>query len=235
MKRERRILSAGEPAFASRKSVGDDVYDVLLSYLISLKIAPGARIPIDQLSRELNVSQTPIRAALIRLESEGLVVKTHLVGFSAASMPTPGRFAEIYQVRRLLEPYAASRAALTLSKAKLSELDALHDAMRRPGGRDARLAYGKFATTDAKFHALIAREGGGELLAGILGKLHTHMHLFRILFHSQVTEAAIAEHGAIMAALHAGDEAAAGRAMEQHINLSYQRVAPILEALPDLE
>ncbi|WP_354003709.1 GntR family transcriptional regulator [Ramlibacter aurantiacus] len=218
---------------ARRSSVGDDVYEVLLSRLISLKIPPGARIGVDQLARELGVSQTPIRAALIRLETEGLVNKTHLVGFSAAPLPSRQRFEEIYQLRLLLEPYAAERAATALTAAGRAELAALAEAMARPSAEEAQLAYGKFANADARFHALIARVGGGELMAETLARLHTHMHLFRVLFHSRVTEEAIAEHARLLDALVAGDGPAARKAMASHIRQSLQRVAPILDTLDE--
>src|SRR5690554_6530308 len=61
-------------------SVVDGVYDIIYERLMSLAIAPGARIPIDVLARDLDVSQTPVREALSRLEREGLVNKAHLIG-----------------------------------------------------------------------------------------------------------------------------------------------------------
>lgn len=223
-----------EPALpAKRQAVGDEVYEILLTRLISLKIPPGARIGVDSLVRELGVSQTPIRAALIRLETEGLVVKTHLVGYSATPLPSRRQFEEIYQMRLLLEPFAAERAATLLTAAQQEELRALADAMAAPSSDEARLAYGKFAQWDTRFHARIATAGGGMLLADTLARLHTHMHLFRILFHSRVTEEAIKEHAEIVSALMARDPARARVAMENHIRFSLKRVAPILESLSD--
>jgi len=69
-------------------SLAGDVYEAIFAQLMSLKIAPGARITVDSLAREFNVSQTPIREALGRLEGEGLVLKTHLIGFRAAPQIT---------------------------------------------------------------------------------------------------------------------------------------------------
>ncbi|HSV84488.1 MAG TPA: GntR family transcriptional regulator [Ramlibacter sp.] len=218
---------------ARRSSVGDDVYEILLARLIALKIPPGARIGVDSLVRELGVSQTPIRAALIRLETEGLVRKTHLVGYSAAPLPSRRQFEEIYQLRLLLEPFAAGRAATTLTEAQRAELVELAEAMAAPSGDEARLAYGKFAQRDARFHALIALAGGGELMAETLARLHTHMHLFRVLYHSRVTEEAIREHAELLAALLQGDGARASEAMASHIRCSLQRLAPVLATLPD--
>jgi DNA-binding GntR family transcriptional regulator len=214
-----------------RTSLGDDVYEALLTRLISLKIPPGARINVDALAKDLGVSQTPIRAALVRLEAEGLVVKTHLVGYSAAPLPSRRRFEQIYELRVLLEPVAAARAALALTPADRAALEELHDAMARPSSTDARLAYGKFATSDAAFHARIAAAGGSDLIADALARLHTHMHLFRLLFHSRVTEEAINEHAEILASLRDGDPNAAQAAMERHILFSQKRMAPIFETL----
>lgn len=223
-------LDAEEPVLKAKRSVGDDVYDVLLSRLIALRIAPGARISIDQLARELGASQTPIRAALIRLEAEGLILKTHLVGYSAAPMPSAQRFGEIFQVRLLLEPHAAEQAATRLTEAERQELRGLADAMLAPSKDDEKLAYGKFAKWDAHFHRLIAQSGGGQVMAEALDRLHTHVHLFRVLFHSSVTQDAIEEHAQILDALVAGNARRARTAMERHLQRSYKRIAPQLEA-----
>ena len=211
-----------------RGSLGDVVYEALLSRLISLAIAPGNRIAVDALVRELGVSQTPIRAALIRLESEGLVVKTHNVGYSAAPLPSPQRFAEIYEMRLLLEPHAAARAAATLTPETLAELEAIADTMARPQADVASLAYGKFAMHDANFHDWIAAHSGNDLIAEALSRLYAHTHLFRLRFHTHVTEDAVLEHAAIMAALKKGDPQAAHDAMKEHILRSRNRMDPFL-------
>jgi len=214
-----------------RVSLGNDVYEALLSRLISLKISPGSHINVDSLAKELGVSQTPIRAALVRLESEGLVIKTHLVGYSAAPLPNRQRFEQIYELRLVLEPIAAAKAAHGLGAAGLTILRDAHSAMAELASDNARLAYGKFAMRDAEFHAHINNAPGCELIGETLARLHTHMHLFRLLFHSRVTKEAITEHAAILAALEAGDANAAAEAMKRHILFSQRRMAPIFETL----
>ncbi len=217
----------------SRRSVGDDIYEVLLSRLISLKIPPGARISIDRLARELGASQTPIRAALIRLEAEGLIVKQHLIGYSATAMPSAQHFQEMFQMRLLLEPHAAAQAAKRLSANEREDLRSLVNTMFEPSKDDEKLAYGKFAHWDAHFHRLIALSGGGQVMAEVLDRLHTHMHLFRVLFHSRVTEEAIKEHEELLEALITGKADQARNAMKRHIQLSFKRISPVLEAFGD--
>ncbi|HEN8731799.1 MULTISPECIES: GntR family transcriptional regulator [Pseudomonas] len=211
--------------------LGEQVYETLLSQLITLKIGPGSRISIDSLSRELNVSQTPIRAALIRLEAEGLVIKVHNIGYSAASMPSHQRFEEIYDIREMLEPYLASRAAQQLSDSDAMELCALADTMKIPAGEDLSLAYGKFAKLDAQFHAWIAERGNNHMAQEALTRLHAHVHLFRLRFHSRVTEEAIQEHDAIVTAILARAPEQAAAAMREHISRSRARMEPYFKMI----
>lgn len=215
------------PSPLSRRSaLGDEVYETLLSQLITLRIAPGSRIAVDQLVRELGVSQTPIRAALIRLENEGLVVKTHNIGYSAAPMPSQRRFEQIYEMRLLLEPHAAGLAARNLTPQARVELQAIVAGMESPEAGSAQVVYSRFAVQDAAFHAWVARCSGNELIAETLARLHAHMHLFRVRFHARVTEEAIEEHAALVQALLQGDEHAASAAMRHHIERSRERMAP---------
>ncbi|XAH21391.1 GntR family transcriptional regulator [Xylophilus sp. GW821-FHT01B05] len=217
------------PGVIRRASLGDEVYESLLSQLISLKIAPGSRIAIDALVRDLGVSQTPIRAALIRLENEGLVVKTHNIGYSAAPMPSQNRFSQIYEMRLLLEPHAAFLAARGLQAKDDVELDAIVAGMERPDADDAKVAYGKFAVQDAEFHNWIARHSGNDLIVETLARLHSHMHLFRLRFHVQVTQEAIHEHALIVEALRSGNAEQAHDAMRHHLECSRQRMAPFFQ------
>jgi len=221
----------GERPIPKRVSLGDDVYETLLSQLVALKIPPGSRISVDALVRQMGVSQTPIRAALIRLENEGLVVKTHNVGFSAAPMPSRDKFEQIYDLRLLLEPYAAEHATRRLTDASCEELAVLARGMSDPAGHDTERAYGKFAVQDAKFHALIAVQSGNLLAAESLGRSFAHSHLFRLNFHSAVTRGAIEEHARIVAAMAARDPQAARAAMEAHIVQSRDRWRPYFESM----
>lgn len=104
-------------------SVVEGVYDSIYHRLMSLDIAPGARIPIDVLARELGVSQTPIREALSRLEREGLVRKEHLIGYSAAPQWTRKQFEDLYAFRLLIEPEAARLAAANMTPEALQQLE----------------------------------------------------------------------------------------------------------------
>jgi len=218
--------SEREGVFARPGGLASDVYEVILGQLMSLKIAPGARITVDALVRELNVSHTPIREALNRLEADGLVVKTHLIGYSAAPQLTRRQFDELYELRLLLEPFAARKAAVTMDPTAMAALAEIADRMAKRDDDDARARYNQFARHDATFHDHIIIGSGNELIRDSLARLHIHFHIFRLMFHSRVTEEAIEEHARIMQALKDGDGDAAALAMIRHIERSRDRLLP---------
>jgi len=207
-------------------SLADGVYESIFAQLMSLKIAPGSRITVDALVKELSVSQTPIREALGRLEGEGLVNRTHLIGYRAAPQITKLQFEDLYQLRLLLEPEGAARAAERMTEASLAELQDLTAAMIDDGSHDAQIRYSNFARKDAEFHDLILKIAGNELIRETLRIQHTHFHIFRLMFHWRVTADALHEHDAIMSALTAGDPIAARAAMRGHIENSMTRLMP---------
>ena len=217
-------LGGGGMAIQRQKGLADDVYEAVFNKLMTLDITPGARITVDGLVRELEVSHTPIREALGRLEGEGLVVKTHLVGYSAAPQITRRRFDELYDFRLLLEPEAARRAALRMSEENLGKLRKSAASMATLSNSRHRQSYSGFARLDAHFHDHIMEIAGNTLIRDTLAHLHTHFHIFRLMYHARITEEALSEHETLLIALSAGDEVGAERAMRAHIERSRERL-----------
>ncbi|WP_174802561.1 GntR family transcriptional regulator [Martelella limonii] len=221
--------SGGSTQIQRANSLAEDVYEAIFNQLMALKIAPDARITVDTLVKEFNVSHTPIREALGRLEGEGLVVKQHLVGYRAAPQITRRRFDELYELRLLLEPHAAARAAINMDDEKLSVLHEAAGVMAAKDGRDERRNYSAFARQDAVFHDCIIAFSGNELIRETLAHQHTHFHIFRLMFHWRVTEEALDEHQALLDAFAARDGNAAEAAMRTHIEHSRDRLLPAFE------
>ncbi len=210
-------------------SLVEDVYEAIFAQLMALKIAPGSRITVDSLVKEFDVSHTPIREALGRLEGEGLVLKTHLIGYRAAPQITRRRFDELYEMRLLLEPHAAAKAAATMDEAKLNTLLEAAGVMSRREGKDDRLRYSNFARQDAIFHDKIMEFSENELIRQTLSHQHAHFHIFRLMYHARVTEEALDEHEAILAAFGSADPEAAKKAMRIHIEHSRDRLLPAFD------
>lgn len=211
--------SGGRP----QKRLADEVYDRLLGQLMSLRIVPGSRVTIDALARELGVSQTPIRDALNRMEADGLVIRVHHAGYRIPPQITRERFEDMFEVRLLLEPAAARRAAERASSEQVVGLRRMLDEMAELAEGEGHLAYGAFGLRDAAFHDLVAQTAGNQLVREALARLHTHVHLFRLVYDTQVTFLAMGEHDEVLAAIAGRDPDAAAYAMRRHILLSADR------------
>ncbi len=198
-------------------------------------IEAGARVNIDLVARQLNVSPTPVREALARLEMDGLVVKEPLRGYSVTPMLDTKNFNDLYDVRRLLEPFAARRAAERRDEKVLRVLDRELAEMRRlvgtSGGSDEGTyhdytAFAPFALQDARFHEAIAGTSGNGLLSDTLRRLRSHLRLYRLYHHyytMAIGAATVVEHESILAAIRDRDGAGAEAAMLLHINRSRER------------
>lgn len=218
------------PVSVRPSSVVDGVYDGIYHRLMALEIAPGARIPIDVLARELGVSQTPVREALSRLEREGLVRKEHLIGYSAAPQWTRNQFEDLYAFRLLLEPEAARLAVGNMTSESLALLEnSAADMGHGEAPVDRNTRYSRFARADAHFHDDIMRIAGNEVIRSTLFNQHVHLHIFRLMFHTRVTQEALQEHDDLLAAFRAGDPDAAFSAMRQHIERSRDRLLSAFE------
>ena len=95
----------------SRVALADQVMRVLQERILDRVYAPGARLNIDALTRELEVSSSPIREALTRLAADGLVVASAFTGFSVAPVPSRDWFEQLLTVRILAEGWAARQMA----------------------------------------------------------------------------------------------------------------------------
>ncbi|WP_134682149.1 GntR family transcriptional regulator [Paracoccus ravus] len=216
--------------FVRPSSIAESVHQRIYERIMSLEIPPGARIPIDGLARELNVSQTPVREALTRLEREGLVRKAHLIGYSASPQLTHKEFDDLYKFRLMLEPESARQACLKLTTESLARIEAAAADMEKgePAvGRNSR--YSRFARADAHFHDEILKVADNEFVRQALNDQHIHLHIFRLMFHSRVTQEALEEHERLLAAFRAGDAGGAHDAMHKHIERSRDRLAAAFE------
>jgi DNA-binding GntR family transcriptional regulator len=231
-----RDSSSGAPPLAvpRRQILSDGVYEALKELVMDHGLEPGARVSIDDLARRLSVSQTPVREALARLESDGLVVKEPLRGYRTAPLLDADAFEQLYELRLLLEPRGARRAAKLATDGQLAILANANDGMRRAIGaaRKARTyrEYRTFAAQDAMFHDTIAAASGNEFLRDSLARWRSHLHLYRLSFHGGIAVETLPEHEQVLAALRSRKPAAAEAAMAEHVKNSQERLQASIAA-----
>jgi len=204
-----------------RSTLGDDAYDTLRALVLEHAIPPGERMNIDALSRELDVSPTPLREALARLESEGLVRKRALVGYTVSPLLTPAEFADMFDVRLLLECAAARWAAQRATDEQRAEL--VTEAGRIIEGGDGREWHAEFTALDSHVHGLVAQASASPLLRDGISRLHAHLHLHRRYFPYEHIAITSGEHRRIAAAIRDGDPDLAETAMRDHLTQARKR------------
>ncbi|MDG4828880.1 GntR family transcriptional regulator [Solwaraspora sp. WMMD1047] len=222
---------------ARRVTLADDVYEALRALLMDHAVAPGERVNIDALARRLEVSPTPVREALARLEADGLVRKRPLAGYTAAPLLTRAEFEELVEMRLILETAAARLVAERAAGGGLAdEPSRLRREAVLPGpaptpstGPTGFAAIADFTTRDARFHHLIAEQSGNRMLHEAVVRLRAHLHLFRLHFPTAHYGTSGREHLLIVDAIAAGEPAAAAAAMRAHLLAARDRHLPFFD------
>jgi DNA-binding GntR family transcriptional regulator len=210
---------AAERPIVRPPGLADEVYRRIRADIMSLRIPPDSRVSVDSLARELGVSQTPIREALSMLEANGLVSKRHFAGYATSPRMDRAQLDDLFEFRLLIEPHAARKAAEGMAGSDITLL----------ASGESAPSHDAFADMDTEFHRLIAQGAGNHLIADSLARLHIHVHIFRSCFRSEITEEAVHEHNAIIAAIRSRDGERAEAAMRRHIELSYGRLRDFIK------
>jgi DNA-binding GntR family transcriptional regulator len=196
----------------------EKAYRAIQSGITSGRLAGGAHIKGEDLAAQLGISRTPVREALRRLHSEGMV---DFVANRGAFVTTWTRadVDEMFGLRAVLESYAAELAARRLTAAQLDELERLAEQTRllaelhSPGALDA------IAEANARFHRLIVDAAAHPRLAAMIGSV-VQMPLVMRTFHVY-TDADLVRsahhHAELVAAFGARDPHWAASVMRSHI------------------
>ncbi|WP_206673621.1 GntR family transcriptional regulator [Pseudactinotalea terrae] len=214
---------------APRRVLGDEVHATLTALIMDHTIAPDTRLNIEALARDLGVSPTPVREALARLESDGLVAKEPLRGYRTTAVLTPGELAQVFEFRRLVEPWAAAQAAERRTADDVIALRAeLASAPAATTGSDYA-HYAALAQHDQRFHTMLLRLAGNDVALAAFERTRAHLHQFRYAFSASMTACALTEHRAIVDAIEAGDSRAAQAAMTAHLTAAHDRITASAE------
>ncbi len=194
-------------------SLRDRIHDRLRGAILSGDLAPGSPVIEAELAARLGASRTPVREALRRLEAEGLLEPRGGRG-SVVREVRSDQVECIFEIREALESLAARRAARTIRDADLRRLADLVERMR--GAADDA---NEMERHDTAFHDIILAAGNGDRLKRMLSDLREELITYRFLSLSDGERrvATVGEHEAILDALRARDEAAAGARTAAHI------------------
>lgn len=200
--------------FEEGATLGTRVYRRLESDILSGRYAVGSSLTELSLTADLGVSRTPVRAALVRLEDEGLVRLIPNKGAVVLGI-SPEDLADIYRIRMRLEGLAAARAA-----ERIKEEDAAHltETVELAEFYVARGDIARLRDLDSDFHRSVYLASGSRMLADTLSDLHRKIAAYRARALTAPTRVgeSIAEHRAILEAILAHDADRADRLASEH-------------------
>jgi len=203
-------------------------YEAVCDGIISGVLAPGQRIVLERLARDLGISPTPLREAVARLVNEGLFVDGPSRKLHVAPL-TPGYVRDTFWVRAALEGLAAELAASRITDA---DLTLLHHALEDATGalRSSDLAV--YVRGDELFHRLIAEAANNNALLRELDALKPHVAYIRGYSQRQIgdhLQQSHREHLVTFGYLRQRDAEPARRSMETHVRNTSERIVRLIE------
>ncbi len=208
-------------------SRGEQAYQDLQSAIQSGVLKPGMRLRENELSAWLGASRTPVREALSRLQTEGLVIQEPRRGLVIAKLDH-NMVTELYCVREVLEGTAAALAARHTSPEEVATLREIIDRDKEHSGDAAKLA-----NNNRLFHETLYRYARNRYVLKTLNLLRESMALLGPTTFSlpNRSETALAEHDAIVSAIERHDPSAAEEAARAHIRAAFRARLKLLVTL----
>lgn len=211
------ILGTGglQPVQTQRESLSEIVYQAIRQAIITKELHPGSRISESALATQLNVSKTPVREALIRLEHMGLIESE---GRLAGRVPTPSpeSIKNAYEVREALESQTARLLATTHSPEdvdRIAELSGECLEHAESGDSDG------FRRLDSEFHRVLAEATGNAHLAKLVRDAYDLTWALRLrdVPAGSASVTCAQQHQRITEAIRDGDAETADTRMREHI------------------
>jgi DNA-binding GntR family transcriptional regulator len=181
----------GNVAFLNRSGpLFDQVYTVLWSRLLDGSIPPGTRLSDVEWAANLNISRTPVREAMRKLQQDGVLVALERGGYEVCRTDTEG-LQSLYRCRAVLESLAVREALPKLSKKQFDKLSKLIDQTEKALGRKAFDDALKF---NSEFHATIVRSSPNVYLINLLKGLERMILFARSSLKVAALDPVLTEH-----------------------------------------
>lgn len=177
----------------------------------------GQRLSMDELARTLGVSKIPVREAIARLQSEGLVSQTRHAG---AVVTTVGRhqLRGVFLARRNIEPLAAELAAPRMDDVVFATLTGIQEQLGNELNSARADKWHVLSQLNSEFHVTIARQTGFEVFVDFTQSLLTSVRQYRATAANRGNwESTVVEHGQILAAFEHGTPQDAALAARNHV------------------
>ena len=208
-----RILDAGQAPLARNASVA--ATELIRAAIMDGRLEPGRRLKEEELARELGISRTPVREALLFLQAEGLVESAPNRGATVRSYE-PEEIEDTYDLRALLEGHAARRSAMRISEA---EVRRLHESNERFALLKAGDAVAELIAENLVFHNAILEAAGSERLGQMVRKVIELPLVYKSFYWYSAEQKRMSGHyhEQLAIALEARDAERAELVMKEHV------------------
>jgi len=207
------FLEAGQAPLNRNASVA--ATELIRAAIVEGRLQPGQRLKEEELARELGISRTPVREALLFLQAEGLVESEPNRGATVRAYAT-AEIEDMYELRALLEGHAAHRAATRISEGDLGRL------------RESNERFGKLRAADdvldlvrenLVFHNTVLEAAGSERLASMVRKVIELPLVYKSFYWYSPEQKLISDHyhRELTRALEARDAERAELIMKEHV------------------
>lgn len=211
------------------------VYQWLKERILHHAFVPGEKLDVQQLADTLGVSRTPVKDAINRLTSEGLVVLRSRRGTYVATL-TPETLRDLFDLRMMTESWAVQHLASDAMATKASAVQETFDRSTQIiiGSDAAQFDYSAFYALDMQMHAQIISQAGNTELLDLHQLVTARLSVGRLYFPGEEeifirSLAAQQEHAAIVGAFVIGDVPALLTAVRAHINASMHHTEWLLD------
>ena len=203
-------------AYTPGLTAADQVYKQIRRLIFEKKLKRGQHLPEITLAKEFSVSRTPVREALRKLESEGLV--QILPGWGAClASPTRKEIFDTYEIRIDLEILSVRKASRIITRLQLAKLQEKIEAERKTFDEKDLESY---LDVNDSFHLTIAEAADNAALLSCIRNVLARVYVQSIFFESFFdfdTNPSLDEHIDILAALTAHDEDKCAELMKSHL------------------
>jgi DNA-binding GntR family transcriptional regulator len=212
-----------------QRNAAEAVYVTLREGILHGALQAGTSVGEIPLADMFGHSRTPVREAILKLESEGLIQRFARRGLVVAQI-TPEEVLEVYTVREMLDGLAARLAAQGILSAELDRLTWLNDRLRAAAVAGDSKA---MMTLNLEFHEAIAKASRNKLLQEFMRRIHEWVRRFKdttMALPGRGIEA-VEEHDKLIDAIRARDPEAAERLARGHMSRAHQcRISMIQSA-----